>query len=162
MYKVFENKSQEWFDSMKLAGEYYGVTGAKIKSVMGKEVRLGVKKVHFTNTPLPAKRVKTKYPPKPLSVYEQMIKDKNLKWMLGGFYLSPNKEVFLYSKNKDTKVGNKWKRGRWYPWTVKDYDGQKVFYTKIWNDGYPVSKKVDVNQYHKALFGVVKEVKAPF
>ncbi len=161
MYRVFENKSQEWYDSMKLAGEYYGVTGDKIKNVIGKEVRLGTKKVHFTHTPLPVKKKVVKLPPK-LSVYEQMIQDKELKWMLGGFYLSSKGEVWLYSKNKDTEVDGKWKRGRWYKWTTKDYDGDKVFYTKIWNDGYPVSKKVSINQYHKALFGVSKEVKAPF
>ena len=53
MIKVYENKSDQWFDSMKFAGEYYGIPAGKIKDNLNVPMKIKGVEVIFSSTPLP-------------------------------------------------------------------------------------------------------------
>ena len=142
MIKVYENKSDQWFDSMKFAGEYYGIPANKIKDNLNIPMKIKGVEVIFSSTPLP-----------PPDKFRRFVQKKGLKHMVGSFYLNKDKEVWMWAKKKE----------QWYEWkTIKFDNGNIAFKTKLSYDGMWVDKWVNVNQYHKGIFGEVKQVEAPF
>ncbi len=142
MIKVYENKSDQWFDSMKFAGEYYGIPANKIKDNLNIPMKIKGVEVIFSSTPLP-----------PPDKFRMFVQKKGLKHMVGSFYLNKDKEVWMWAKKKE----------QWYRWKTTKFDnGNIAFKTKLKHDGMWVDKWVNVNQYHKGIFGVAKEVETPF
>ena len=142
MIKVYENKSDQWFDSMKFVGEYYGIPANKIKDNLNVPMKIKGIEVIFSSTPLP-----------PPDKFRTFVQQKGLKHMVGSFYLNKDKEVWMWAKKKE----------QWYSWnTIKFDNGNIAFKTKLSYDGMWVDKWVNVNQYHKGIFGEAKEVESPF
>jgi len=142
MINIYENISDTWFSSIREAGQYYGVLPNKIKDNLGYEFKVKGTSVLFSETPLP-----------PPDKFKSFVKEKGLKHMIGSFYLNKDKEVWMWAKKKQ----------EWYRWnTIKFDNGNIAFKTKLKYQGMFVDKWVNVNQYHKGIFGEVKEVEAPF
>jgi hypothetical protein len=138
MNKVYENKSQQWFDSWKFAGEYYGIPASKIRDNLNIPMKVKGIEVIFSEDPLP-----------PPDKFRTFVQIKGLKHMIQNFYINKEMEVWLWSKNKE----------EWYKWnTIKFDNGNISFKTKIQYQGMYVDKWVNVNQFYKGIFGEIKEM----
>jgi hypothetical protein len=109
--KVYEVKTKKWYESIKLASEYFEISSSKIKDRLDAgEWDEGGKKYDF----------RTQYH----SPYFDLIEKHNLKYIIGGHFLSPKGDVWLWSRKKQT----------WFPWKVTVFpDGKRVFkYYERW------------------------------
>ena len=133
MIKVYEARSKEWFESVRFASQYYGCSQQAIKLLVNKGERVvNGKLIDFRDTDI-IEDPKKKF-----------IKENNLKYMLGSFYLSPDMKVWMWANRKK----------QWMEWkTIKFQDsGDVCFCTTIINGKLKSKKWVKVNHYYKNLF----------
>jgi hypothetical protein len=133
MNRVYEARSKQWYESIRLASQVLGCNETTIKQLIDKGERI----INGRMRDIRSNDIEHQ------DVFGQFIRKHKLKLMIANFYLSPDKKVYLWANKKK----------EWMPWTTYSYDnGSIVFKTTLSIDGFKTQKWIRVHDYYKTLF----------
>jgi hypothetical protein len=149
MIRIYEARSKQWYDSIRLASQVFGCNEVTIKKLVDKGERIingRMRDIRSTDIP------------KQDDKFKSFIKQNDLKLMIANFYLSPDKKVYLWASKKQ----------EWMPWKTYDFpNGNSAFKTIVNREGFKTPTWVQVNKYHRRLFPEltltpINEIENPF
>lgn len=123
MIKVYEVRSKKWYESINLASQVTGVSVQRIKSNLDKgEIIENHKRWDFRT-----------YCYHPFYDFRDKMRLQHLE---GGFFMSPEGRVYLWSKKQES----------WFPWKATSFaDGTQVIKSN--------SRWLNLNRAYVRIFG---------
>ena len=134
MIRIYEARSKQWYDSIRLASQCFGCNETTVKKLVDKGERIingRMRDIRSTDML------------KQNDEFNLFIKKHKLKLMIAGFYLSPDKKVYLWANKKK----------EWIPWKTYAFpNGNLAFKTIINREGFKTPTWIQVHEYHRRLF----------